>query len=420
MFNVIVPSPGESVLNVQIAAWLVADGDNVEKNQEIAEIDSDKATLSIYAEISGVIKIIVETGSQAAVGDVIATIEEKVLRHSPSSEEKPKVIKPQKTTESSQNQLSEKSPHHSAGNSEGKLSYTPLARALMEAEGLSDSDIIDLLRNHKITKNHILELKERAEKNDDQIEPKQHPSEIHRAEHREKMSTLRTKLSQRLVKVKNETALLTTFNEVDMSEVLRIRDSIGSAFEKKYGQRLGLMSFFTRAAAIALIENPRINAFIDNDEIVYHQYADISIAVSTPKGLMVPVVRNAHLLSIAEMEASIRKLAEKARTNKITLDEMSGGTFTVTNGGVFGSMLSTPIINPPQSAILGMHNIVERPVAIQGKVEIRPIMYVALSYDHRLIDGSESVRFLIRVKELIENPLKMLMGEAPLNALLGL
>lgn len=422
MTEVKVPSPGESVLTVTLAAWLVSDGDYVEKNQEIAEIDSDKATLSISAEVSGVINILVEAGDQAGVGDIIARIapgEQKEAGKRSEQEQEPEAEKGPSSSEEEDKALQvsdamKKEVGDSPGAEKSDLKTTPLAKAYMQAEGLTEKDIIELLKQQRIKKSDLVQLKEGSRHDSSEAIAGE------RTEQREKMSSLRIKLSQRLVGVKNETAMLTTFNEVDMSEVLRIRSEMGKRFEEQHSVRLGLMGFFVKAASVALMEHPRVNAFIDKEEIVYHDFVDISIAVSSPKGLVVPVVRNTHRLSFAGIERDIRDLAEKARNNKLTLDEMSGGTFTITNGGVFGSMLSTPLINPPQSAILGMHNIVERPVAVNGRVEIKPIMYVALSYDHRIIDGRESVGFLVRIKELLEDPIMMVMKDDPYSHLLGL
>jgi 2-oxoglutarate dehydrogenase E2 component (dihydrolipoamide succinyltransferase) len=418
MIEIKVPSPGESVTTVTLASWLVSDGDFVEKNQEIAEIDSDKATLSISAAESGVISIVVEAGESVGVGAVIGTIEAGEGAPVVKSASPGEVIS--KGSAENREEKVSAVPENKEGVRESSkdLHLSPLAKAYMQAEGLTEGDVMEMLKNRRIRKSD-LETLVGVEGNQGSTSGLV-AAATERVERREKMTPLRLKLSQRLVGVKNETAMLTTFNEVDMSEVLKVRAEYGKAFEEKHGVKLGLMAFFTRAAAIALNEFPQVNAFIDQDEIVFHEYVDISIAVSAPRGLVVPVVRNAHLLSLAGAEQDIRRLAEKARNNKLTLDEMTGGTFTITNGGVFGSMLSTPIINPPQSAILGMHNIVERPVAISGKVEIRPIMYVALSYDHRIIDGRESVGFLVRVKELIENPVRMAMQRDPYSAMLEL
>jgi 2-oxoglutarate dehydrogenase E2 component (dihydrolipoamide succinyltransferase) len=433
MKEVKVPSPGESVSTVIIASWLVADGDFVEKNQDIAEIDSDKATLSITAEVSGTLSILVAEGSQAAVGEVIARIR-------PEESKGDSIAESAEATKGTRNRDAE--PEERQQHDEGKddrttgvegevsgdqdvqqesdtwgLPLSPLARAFMDAGGLTEKEVMTRLQNYRIKKRD-LELLFQDDESLKEIETGMEPTV--RQDRREPMTPLRMKLSQRLVSVKNETAMLTTFNEVDMHALLSLRSQYGKPFQEKHGVKLGLMAFFARAVTLALIEFPTVNASIEGDDVVYHEYVDISIAVSSPKGLVVPVVRNAHQLTLAETEAEIQRLAEKARNSRLSLDEMTGGTFTITNGGVFGSMLSTPILNPPQSAILGMHNITDRPVAVNGKVEIRSMMYVALSYDHRLIDGRESVGFLKRVKELIENPLMMTGTENPYQKLLGL
>ncbi len=443
------PSPGESISTVIIASWLAEDGSFVEKDQEIAEIDSDKATLSIVAEVSGVLSILVAEGSQAGVGDVIARI-------APGEAEAPSASSPKGKKESSdrgkdkseaaQDQTSkekddgdveatsdDKSGDAGKGDEEikakgsadspdggdGRLPLSPLARAFMDAEGLTEEQVMERLKGKRIRRSDLKALF-RDEGDDDRSYGLSGEVDEPRHERREPMTPLRLKLSQRLVSVKNETAMLTTFNEVDMHALLAIREKYGKPFQERHGIRLGMMAFFTRAATIALQEFPKVNASIQGDDIIYHNYTDISIAVSGPKGLVVPVVRNTHRMTIAEIEAEIRRLAEKASKNRLTLDEMTGGTFTISNGGVFGSMLSTPILNPPQSAILGMHNIVERPVAVDGQVVVRPVMYVALSYDHRMIDGKESVGFLMRIKEMIENPLAMITAGNPYEKLLDL
>ena len=367
-----VPSPGESISEVEIAQWLVEDGEYVEKDQEIAEVDSDKATLALPAEVSGVIKIVVEEGETVAVGDIVCIIVEV-------EDSAPVATAPKSNT----------SPDAKA---------TPLAKEYIKQNDVSPSDVIGTGEGGKILKEDVIEAMEGAK------------IDGPRGIERKKISMLRRKVAQRLVSVKNDTAMLTTFNEVDMSPINAIRKKYKEVFKEKYGVNLGYMSFFTKAVTTALIEFPDINAMIDDKEIQYHNYADISIAVSAPKGLMVPVIRNAELMNFQEVESEVKRLAIKARDGKITPDDMIGGTFTITNGGVFGSMLSTPIINPPQSAILGMHNIVDRPVAVDGKLEIRPIMYIALSYDHRIIDGRESVGFLCRVKECLEDPTTHLLG----------
>ena len=376
------PSPGESISEVEIAQWLVEDGEFVEKDQSIAEIDSDKATLELPAEESGTIKIVVEEGVTAAVGDIVCIIDTSA-----------KVVKKQNNTDTEK--ISK--PSTSLSVLENKK-VTPLASAMINEMDISKDDVNGTGELGKITKSDVLAI---AKHNID--------SEA-RSTSRRKMSTLRRKIATRLVSVKNETAMLTTFNEVDMSSIFKIRKDYKENFKEKHSVGLGFMSFFTKAVTTALLEFKDVNAMIDKDEVIYHNYADIGIAVSAPKGLMVPVLRDTQSMSFQQIESEIKRLAVKARDGKITINEMLGGTFTITNGGIFGSMLSTPIINPPQSAILGMHNIVERPVVCDGEVKIRPIMYVALSYDHRVIDGRESVGFLVRVKECLEDPISHLMS----------
>ena len=389
-----VPSPGESISEVEIAEWLVEDGDYVEKDQSIAEIDSDKATLELPAEESGTIKIVVGDGETVAVGDVVCIIDTSgkgVAKVKSTKEE---------TTETPK----------SAVKSEADLvgaKATPLASAMISEHDISAKQLKGTGEKGKITKSDVLGI------------IKGTSTEGPRGTSRKKMSSLRRKIASRLVTVKNETAMLTTFNEVDMTAIFDIRKQYKEQFKEKYGVGLGFMSFFTKAITTALQEFKDVNAMIDGNEVIHHNYTDIGIAVSAPKGLMVPVVRNAELMNFQEVELDIKRLAIKARDGKITINEMLGGTFTITNGGVFGSMLSTPIINPPQSAILGMHNIVERPVAVDGEVKIRPIMYVALSYDHRIIDGKESVGFLVRVKECLEDPTTHLM-DSDVKKYLGL
>ena len=372
-----VPSPGESISEVEIAQWLVEDGDYVEKDQEIAEIDSDKATLALPAEESGTIKLVAEEGDTVEVGQVVCIIDTDGVGD----------VKTTALAQESAPDVSTPSPSKSVN-----AKATPLAKAIISHNDLSPTDVKGSGEGGKILKDDVMEAMASVK------------TDGPRGTDRKKMSMLRRKVAQRLVSVKNETAMLTTFNEVDMSAIFSIRKEYKEAFKDKYGVSLGFMSFFTKAITTALIEFPDVNAQIDGNEVIYHNYADISIAVSAPKGLMVPVIRNAELMNFKEVESEVKRLALRARDGHITPDEMLGGTFTITNGGVFGSMLSTPIINPPQSAILGMHNIVERPVAVNGKLEIRPIMYVALSYDHRIIDGRESVGFLVRVKECLEDP----------------
>ena len=385
LLEMLVPSPGESISEVEIAEWLVEDGDYVEKDQAIAEIDSDKATLELPAEKSGKIKIVVAEGETVAVGDVVCLIDTDEIQSEKSSKEN---IKKQSTLKDvSLNQ-----------NNQKKVKSTPLADAIIKKNNLDLKDLNGSGEDGKITKNDVLEMINNSSK----VTGREYTSK--------KMSSLRRKIATRLVAVKNETAMLTTFNEVDMSSIMNLRSEFKQKFIDKHDINLGFMSFFTKAVTTALLDFPDVNAMIEGENIIHFNYMDIGIAVSAPKGLMVPVVRNAQDLTFKDVESEIKRLAIKARDGKITVDEMLGGTFTITNGGVFGSMLSTPIINPPQSAILGMHNIVERPVVINGKVVVRPIMYLALSYDHRIIDGKSSVGFLCKVKECLEDPKQYLMN----------
>ena len=385
LLEMLVPSPGESISEVEIAEWLVEDGDYVEKDQAIAEIDSDKATLELPAEKSGKIKIIVAEGETVAVGDVVCLIDTDEIQSEKSSKEN---IKKESTSKDlSLNQ-----------NNQKKVKSTPLADAIIKKNNLDLKDLNGSGEYGKITKNDVLEMINNSSK----VTGREYTSK--------KMSSLRRKIATRLVAVKNETAMLTTFNEVDMSSIMTLRSEYKQKFIDKHDINLGFMSFFTKAVTTALLDFPDVNAMIEGENIIHFNYMDIGIAVSAPKGLMVPVVRNAQDLTFKDVESEIKRLAIKARDGKITVDEMIGGTFTITNGGVFGSMLSTPIINPPQSAILGMHNIVERPVVINGKVVVRPIMYLALSYDHRIIDGKSSVGFLCKLKECLEDPKQYLMN----------
>lgn len=420
-----IPSPGESVTEVAIGNWLVKDGEPVEKDQEIAEVETDKATLPLIAPESGKIKIMVKPGEKIQVGDIACTIDTGAAQSAAKVSGKPEAGRqdrmttdqppaPKPTANEAPAVAGEK---FAAGQKEelSGIKVTPLARRKMEDYNLRIEDIVRGLK--KISAGDV----DLVLKNHSGLQSgKSISGQAGRETIRNPMSPLRRKLSKRLVAVKNETAMLTTFNEIDMSAVLELRKKHRQAFQEKHGIKLGLMSFFAKAATQALLLYPEINTSIDGEDIVTPSFVDLGIAVQTDKGLMVPVIRNAESLSLAGLEKQIALLAAKARENRITLEEMTGGTFTITNGGVFGSMLSTPILNPPQSAILGMHNIVERPVALQGKVEIRPIMYVALSYDHRIIDGAGSVKFLIAIKELIESPLKMLLGNDPEKDLLGI
>ncbi len=406
-----VPSPGESITEVRIAQWLVKDGDVVDKDQVIAEIDSDKATLELSAESAGQVKLLAEADQTVNVGDVVAKIDTSVAAPAKSAKE-PAAPKAAAKEEKAPTKAE---PAKAAATA---ASATPVAKAMLNEKGLSADKVKGTGPNGRVTKSDVSAYVSGGVKADAITMNGWGGS---RDQKRSKMTSLRQTIAKRLVMAKNQTAMLTTFNEVDMSAVMALRDKYKDKFKESHGVNLGFMSFFTKAVTEALRLFPAVNGQIDGEEIILSDYADIGIAVSSPKGLMVPVLRNAEKMSLAEIEAGIKALAVKARDGKLTIDEMTGGTFTITNGGVFGSMLSTPIINPPQSAILGMHNIVERPVAVNGQVVIRPIMYVALSYDHRIIDGKESVSFLYKVKEMIEDPHKLIFGaKDPGEVLLGL
>ena len=404
-----VPSPGESITEVEIANWQVTNGDYVEKDQDIVEIESDKATLSISAEEAGTINLLANEGDTVKIGSIICTIDTSTKTTVNKTQEmQNQQIKNSQLdsfiqTETENKQVEEiPKPDQSARSPiPEKIKISPLAKKTMQENQLSIEDVLSGLR--RISKKDIEAV---LDKILNPKTPKDKPAS--REEKRQKISSLRKKLSERLVSVKNETAMLTTFNEVDMTEVIKLKNQYKSEFLEKHQVKLGFMSFFTKAVCKALEAHPMVNAFINGEEIVLPDYKDIGIAVQSPKGLMVPVLRNVETKNLAEIEIEIANIADKARKGKISIEEMSGGTFTITNGGVFGSMLSTPILNPPQSGILGMHNILERPVAINGKVEIRPMMYIALSYDHRVIDGKDSVGFLVKVKEFIESPILLL------------
>jgi 2-oxoglutarate dehydrogenase E2 component (dihydrolipoamide succinyltransferase) len=400
-----VPSPGESITEVEIAAWLVEDGDYVEKDQAIAEVDSDKATLELPAEESGTITLKAEEGDAVLVGAVVCLINtsaKKPVDSKQSSISSKSGLDEKKAATSSEVEKSQEAKTYATGTA------SPAAKKILAEKGMSSSEIKGTGKEGRITKEDAV---------------KAVPSmgqEINiegRESSRSKMSLLRRKVAERLVEAKNTTAMLTTFNEVDMSSIFALRKQYKETFKEKHDVSLGFMSFFTLAVVRALKLYPSVNSMIDGKEMITYDFCDISIAVSGPKGLMVPVIRNAENLTFKGVETEVKRLAIRARDGHITVDEMTGGTFTISNGGVFGSMLSTPIINPPQSGILGMHNIVERPVAIGGKAEIRPIMYMALSYDHRIIDGKESVGFLVAVKEAIENPEELLMSNNVTKAL---
>jgi len=415
-----VPSPGESISEVEIAEWLVEDGDYVEKDQAIAEVDSDKATLELPAEEAGIITLKAEEGDAVAVGAVVCLIDMNAERPA-GLETKPTIevvvpvaVEAPKTEVKSNvpnpGPVSTKSDSYASGHP------SVAAKKIMDENNISSNQLSGSGKDGRITKQDVVAAMAGGFSTAEAI-----GWGGTRDTERKKMSMMRRKIAERLVAVKNETAMLTTFNEVDMKPIMDIRKKYKKLFSEHHETNLGFMSFFTKACTEALNLYPSVNGQIDGKEMILHNYADISIAVSSPKGLVVPVVRNAEQMTLAEIEREIKRLAIKARDGKITPDEMTGGTFTITNGGVFGSMMSTPIINPPQSAILGMHNIVQRPVAIDGKVEIRPMMYLALSYDHRIIDGKESVSFLVKVKEMLENPEKMIFGSKdPIEVLLGL
>lgn len=422
-----VPSPGESITEVEIAQWLVSDGDYVEKDQAIAEIDSDKATLELPAEESGIITLKAEEGDTVAVGEVVCLIDTSASKPESSGQaevesyeggdegkkkedskekeskekekEKKEEAKKKEEKEKEEKEKKEKAEIEGKGKSYATGTPSPAARKIMEEKGVKSSDVKGTGRDGRITTEDAQKAKPSMGS----------PREGRRGEERKKLSMLRRKVAERLVSVKNETAMLTTFNEVDMTAIYELRDQYKEEFKEKHGVGLGFMSFFTLAVVKALDEYPDVNSMIDGDYKITYDYKDISIAVSGPKGLMVPVIRNAENLSFRGVEKEVKRLATRARDGEITVDEMTGGTFTITNGGVFGSMLSTPIINPPQSAILGMHNIVDRAVVKDGEIVVAPVMYVALSYDHRIIDGKESVGFLVAVKEALESPVDKLM-----------
>ena len=398
-----VPSPGESIKEVEIATWLVKDGDYVEKDQAIAEVDSDKATLELPAEMSGIITLKAEEGDTVAVGAVVCLIETdaaKPARDAPAAPaaEAPKAEAPKAEVKA---EAPKEAPAPAAAPSYAAGTPSPAARKILDEKNIAPATVSGTGKGGRITKDDAVNA----------VPSMGTPTGGSRGSERTKLSMLRRKVAERLVAAKNETAMLTTFNEVNMTPINQIRNEYKDAFKAKHGGLgLGFMSFFTKAVTRALQLYPDVNSMMDGDYKIAYDFADISIAVSGPKGLMVPVVRNAELLTFRGIEAEIKRLALRARDGQITVDDMTGGTFTITNCGVFGSMLSTPIINPPQSGILGMHNIIERPIAVNGKVEIHPMMYVALSYDHRIIDGRESVGFLVAVKEALENPVELLMN----------
>jgi 2-oxoglutarate dehydrogenase E2 component (dihydrolipoamide succinyltransferase) len=403
MIDIKVPPVGESINEVTLVKWLKPDGAWVERDEVLCELESEKATFELNAEQAGLLKHQAQEGATLLIGDLACSIDETA----PAPEKKEAAPSPVTAP------ITATAPAPQPNSAPTETNATPLAKAILEDKKVNPANIQGSGPMGKITRNDVLAALEK---------PGTQPGKtlFSREQRRDKMSNLRKTVSRRLVEAKNSTAMLTTFNEVDMSAIMELRSKYKDAFKEKHGVGLGFMSFFTKACCIALQEWKAVNAYIDGEEILYHDYCDISIAVSAPKGLVVPVIRNAESLTMAEIEARVGELAAKARDNKLSIEEMTGGTFTITNGGVFGSLMSTPIINIPQSAILGMHKIQDRPMAINGQVVIRPMMYLALSYDHRIIDGRESVGFLVRVKELLENPLQLLAAQDPAKLLLEL
>lgn len=400
--SVTLPSPGESISEIQLAQWLITDGQYVEKDSEIAEADSEKATLTITAPESGKIEFKARAGEVLPVGSEIAVVDTDadVLVETANEIVKVEPTTPLTKGVEEKSETCNKSPDKA---NNGEIHLSPLAKKMLQLDGISDDEFIEKLKSIRFTKDDISEVLSAKEKKTVAKKP-----ETTRAEDRQPMSMLRRKLAERLVSVKNSTAMLTTFNEVDMSAVIALREQYKESFLARHGVKLSYMSFFTLASSLALRESPQVNSRIEDNDIILPDFQDIGIAVSTPKGLMVPVIRNVNTLNLPEIEKEITAYAQKARAGKLSPEDMNGGTFTITNGGVFGSMLSTPIINPPQSAILGMHNITDRPIVKNGQIVIAPVMYVALSYDHRVIDGKESVSFLAKIKNYLENPLSML------------
>jgi 2-oxoglutarate dehydrogenase E2 component (dihydrolipoamide succinyltransferase) len=416
MIDIKVPAVGESISEVTLVKWLKQDGDYVDRDEVIAELESEKATFEVNAEKAGSLKTMGKEGDTLKIGDVLASIDELAVK--PASKSTPTNGKPVPAKQETAKVVFEKDdpapePAKQVTGSSADVKATPVAAAIITDKKVDKGSITPSGANGKIVKHDVLD----ALNNPGRLPGK---ALFGRDLRREKMSNLRKTVSRRLVEAKNTTAMLTTFNEVDMSQVMALRTKYKEKFKEKHGVNLGFMSFFTKACCYALQEWPAVNAYIDGEEIIYHDYCDISIAVSAPKGLVVPVIRNAESLSMAEIEKKVVELAGKARDNKLSMEEMQGGTFTITNGGVFGSLMSTPIINIPQSAILGMHKIEERAMVINGQIVVRSMMYLAVSYDHRIIDGRESVSFLVRVKELLENPDQLLFGKDPVKALLEL
>jgi len=422
MLEVVVPNVAESITEVTLAQWLVADGEYVKMDQALVEVETDKASQEIYAEKAGIVKRVAAEGDDLEIGALICTIDTSA--EAPAETEAPKVeaVKTEaKKVEAPKAEVKTLTPKVETGKIENA---TPLAASIAKENHVNAANIKGTGANGKITKADVIAAIENGSISASQgaeILINNHKA-FSREEHTEKMSRLRKTISKRLVEAKNSTAMLTTFNEVNLKPIMDIREQYKIAFKDKYNVNLGFMSFFTRACALALQKFPAVNAYIDEEkgELIFHDFVDVSIAVSTPKGLVVPVIRNAESLSMDEIEKEVKRLALRGRDGELTMDEMSGGTFSITNGGVFGSMLSTPILNMPQSAILGMHNILDRPMAVNGQVVILPMMYLALSYDHRVIDGKESVSFLVAVKNYLENPETMLIGEDPVAFMLGM
>lgn len=411
MIDIKVPTVGESISEVSLVKWIKKDGDWVERDEVLAELESEKATFEINAEQAGILKTIAKEGDTLKIGDIACQIDDKAAK--PESAVKAAAEAPKKEAVAATATVEAKRPEPVTAAAVADMKASPVAAAIIADKKVDVKNITPSGTGGRILKSDVLEALSNPGR-------KPGVAAFSRDEQRNKMSNLRKTVSRRLVEAKNTTAMLTTFNEVDMSRIMEIRSKFKDKFKEIHGVGLGFMSFFTKACSYALMEWPAVNAYIDGDEIINHNYCDISIAVSAPKGLVVPVIRNAESLSMAEIERKVIELATKARDNKLSMEEMQGGTFTITNGGVFGSLMSTPIINIPQSAILGMHKIEERAVVVNGQIVIRPMMYVALSYDHRIIDGRESVSFLVRVKELLENPELLLFGKDPVKTLLEL
>lgn len=408
MIEIKVPTVGESISEVTLVKWLKTDGAWVERDELLCEMESEKATFELNAEQAGILHIVAKEGDTINIGDIACKIDETAARpEGAAPAPAPAAPKEEKAAPAK----AEAAPKKEALPADVKA--TPVAQAIMADKNVKPNEVKASAASGRIFKHDVLEALARPGIAGG-------ATEMSRTDRPEKMSNLRKTISRRLVEAKNTTAMLTTFNEVDMTRIMDIRKSYKDGFKETHGVNLGFMSFFTKACTTALQEWPAVNAYIDGDQIIYHEYCDVSIAVSAPKGLVVPVIRNAESMSMAEIEMKVVELAKKARENKLSMEEMTGGTFTITNGGVFGSLMSTPIINIPQAAILGMHKIQDRPMVINGKIEVRPMMYLALSYDHRIIDGRESVGFLVRVKELLENPEMMLIGKDPVKGLLGM